>query len=78
MITTTEVLKDAIKNHIISNTTMPEGMIVSQEVYDHLVDQQFNHDNSHLAIEGGKKFCFNGLYIQKSHKLTNHNVKFIH
>ena len=78
MITTTEVLKDAIKNHIIRNTTMPEGIIVSHEVYDHLVDQQFNHDNPHLAIVGGEKFTFNGLYITKSQKLTNHNVKFIH
>ena len=78
MITTTEVLKDAIKNHIISNTTMPEGIIVSPEVYNHLVDQQFNHDNPHLAIKGGEKFTFDGLYITKSHKLTDHNVKFIH
>ena len=78
MITTTEVLKEAIKNHIIGNTTMPEGIIVSHDVYDYLVDQQFNQNNPHLAIEGGKKFCFNGLYITKSQKLTNHNVKFIH
>ena len=77
MTTTTEVLKDAIKNHVINNTLMPEGIIVSQEVYDHLVDQQFNHNNPNLAIVNGK-FTFNGLYIFKSQKLTNHNVKFIH